>query len=140
MPATSSASTATYVVNVGAVGIVGKFMGLPIDLMVLGAMAGVAMVALQSQTSRKQALGSVVVSVLLASVVSPPAAHAVAREYALDQTSLEYLVAIASGLTWPWIAPVFGTVLKDIATFVTHLVSSVLSGWADRIGRRKSDG
>ena len=134
---TTSATTSSYVVNVGAVGIVGRFMGLPIDLMMLGAMAGVAMIAMQNPLSRKQALGSVVVSVLLASVVAPPAAHAISREYELDQSSIEYLIAISAGLTWPWIAPVFASVLKEVATSITQLVSSVLGGWADRLGRRK---
>ena len=136
MPA-SAATTATYVVNVGVVGIVGKFMGLPIDLMVWGAMCGVAMIAMQRPASRGQALGSVIVSLLLAGVVAPPAAHALAREYELERQALEYLVAIAAGLSWPWIAPVLGNALRETAQSISALVKTVLSGWADRLGGRK---
>ena len=77
----SANATATYVVNIGAVGIIGSIQGLSIELMMLGAMAGVAVIAIQRTANRASAIGS---SMLLAAALSPVLAHAAAREFQPD--------------------------------------------------------
>ena len=124
MPANTTATT--YVVNIGAVGIVGSIQGLSIELMMLGAMAGVAVIAVQKVTTRASAVGSVLVSMLLAAALSPVLAHAAAREFNLDQGPTQIAFSVLLGASWPWVAPWIGGLLKEAGGVVIDWARKLL--------------
>ncbi|MEE1653731.1 hypothetical protein [Brachymonas sp. J145] len=115
-------------INIGAIGFVGSFHGLSIELMAVGAMAGVAAVALQKAVGRIRALGSVMVSMLLAAGLAPVLAHAAAAEYApgIERGVVETAIAVLLGAAWPWLAPVAGTLLKDAGAAIMTKIRRVL--------------
>lgn len=124
MPANTTA--ATYVVNIGAVGIVGSIQGLSVELMMLGAMAGVAVIAIQKTTTRASAVGSVLVSMLLAASLSPVLAHAAAREFKLEQGPTQIAFSVVLGAAWPWVAPWIGGLLKEAGGVVVDWARKLL--------------
>ena len=62
-----------YVVNLGAVGVVGTLFGMPIEALILGAMAGAVAQGLNPSGSRTKGISTVLVSMLLAGAFSPVA-------------------------------------------------------------------
>lgn len=123
MPAQTSATA--YVINIGAVGIVGSIQGLSIELMMLGAMAGVSVIAIQRATTRSGAVGSVIVSMLIAAALSPVLAHAAAREFTLDQSATQIAFAVALGAAWPWLAKWGSGVLSEATPVLLSLVRRI---------------
>ena len=68
MPVETGAGS--YVVNLGAVGVVGTLFGMPIEALILGAMAGAVAQGLNPSGSRTKGISTVLVSMLLAGAFS----------------------------------------------------------------------
>ena len=62
-----------YVVNFGAVGIIGTLFGMPMEALILGAMAGAVAQGLNPSGTRTKGISTVLVSMLLAGAFSPTA-------------------------------------------------------------------
>ena len=57
---------AAYAMNVGAVGIVGSFLGLPLEAMILGTIAGAVVHGLNRAVTRPNGIATIITSALLA--------------------------------------------------------------------------
>lgn len=105
-------STATgYVVNVGAVTLVGDLFGMPLEAMVIGTVAGALVFGRQFATSRTNALFSIITSAILAGVFSPLLVQVIGEQVTLghaetEEKLLKLAVPFLIGAGWSWIYPV----------------------------------
>lgn len=134
MPLETSASAA-YTVNVGAIGIIGTFIGMPIDALVLGAMAGAVMHGLNKTSSRANGMITVLTSTLIAGAFSPAVLGYAVRlldlgDDAAEAEMLRPLVPFVLGGAWPWLLPLISDGLK-------RAWAVVLDKWLALIGGKK---
>ena len=99
-----------YVVNLGAVGVVGTLFGMPIEALILGAMAGAVAQGLNPSGSRTKGVSTVLVSMLLAGAFSPTAIEWLVKVVEIadslsEQSLLRPLVPVLIGAAWPWAVP-----------------------------------
>lgn len=123
-------STATgYVVNVGAVTLVGDLFGMPLEAMVIGTVAGALVFGRQFATSRTNALFSIITSAILAGVFSPLIVQLVSEQVTLghaaaEEKLLKLAVPFLIGAGWSWIYPL----LNEHGTAFLHKFLSKWSG------------
>ena len=96
-----------YVVNLGAVGVVGTLFGMPIEALILGAMAGAVAQGLNPSGSRTKGISTVLVSMLLAGAFSPVAIEWLVKAIEIadnlsEQALLRPLAPVLIGAAWPW--------------------------------------
>ena len=99
-----------YVVNLGAVGVVGTLFGMPIEALILGAMAGAVAQGLNPSGSRTKGISTVLVSMLLAGAFSQVAIEWLVKVVEIadslsEQSLLRPLVPVLIGAAWPWAVP-----------------------------------
>lgn len=102
---TTTTTVGRLVIDVGTVGIVGSLFGLPVELLVLGAFAGVIATGLRPPLGRIAALAAVLLSALLAASLAPVAAHVLDEQIQLQHPLLQPALAIVIGAGWPFTAP-----------------------------------
>ena len=122
---------AAYALNVGAVGIVGSFLGLPLEAMILGTIAGAVVHGLNRAVTRPNGIATIITSALLAGAFSPVISAWVALQLEIGDTPdaeimlLKPLVPVLIGAAWPWILPMLNEGIKNL-----------WAGWIDKLGGR----
>ncbi|MBI0182070.1 MULTISPECIES: hypothetical protein [unclassified Snodgrassella] len=113
-----SSGGSNYVLNLGAVGITGTFLGMPIEALVLGALAGAAVQSLQPSITRLSGVTNVVTSTLLAGAFTPVLQFTIEKEFNLDNANAFFSAAIpvVIGGAWPWLLPIVADGGKRILT------------------------
>lgn len=129
MPVNTS-GTAHAVINMGAVGILGTFLGMPLDALFLGALGG-ALINARSGVSggRWGVAQSILVSALFAGAFSPVAVRGLLHvlPFAVE-TELRVAAAVLIGGCWSWAAPLLGDAVKRLLDTWTDL----LAGWGKK--------
>ena len=122
IPATTAAN---YVVNLGAVGIVGLFFGMPMQDLVVGGMAGAVMLGKSKGITGYGGVSTIMVSTLSAGVLTQlvvdAAMHTSAAAY-INHLVLSPAVSAAIGGAWPWATP---ALVKSVATMWSVVVERV---------------
>ena len=122
---------AAYAMNVGAVGIVGSFLGLPLEAMILGTIAGAVVHGLNRAVTRPNGIATIITSALLAGAFSPAISAWVALQLEIGDTPdaeimlLKPLVPVLIGAAWPWILPMLNEGIKNL-----------WAGWINKLGGR----
>ena len=127
MPVNTTTSAA-YALNIGAVGIVGTFLGMPLEALILGAAAGAVAHGLNRSGTRANGIATVITSTLLAGAFSPAMVAWLALNFHLGEPEAELLllkplVPVLVGAAWPWALPL----LEDGA-------KKLWQGWIKRFG------
>lgn len=109
MPSTTTVATG-YVVNVGAVTLIGDLFGMPLEAMVIGTVAGALVFGRQFASSRTNALLSIITSAILAGVFSPLLIELVSAQVDIGHQEAEHrllklAVPFLVGAGWSWIYP-----------------------------------
>lgn len=124
-----------YVVNFGAVGIIGTLFGMPIEALILGAMAGAIAQGLNPSGTRTKGISTVLVSMLLAGAFSPVVIEWLVKNIDIadglnEQTLLRPLVPVLIGAAWPWALPL-------LADGIKKLWDGFVVAWIEKIGGGK---
>ena len=109
-PSTTSVAAFT----VGTVSVVGTFLGMHYDALLLGLLGGLIMLARQREATRLIAFSSVTLSTLLAGAMSPVAASVVVA-YTTAMTLDEARISCAAliGCGWQSMAPIVTDFIKQ---------------------------
>lgn len=118
----------THGINIGTVGIIGSFLGMPLEALILGAIAGAVTHGLKQQTSRRQGISTIITSTLLAGSLSPAtiAFLSLHLNFGDTQTELEVLkplVPVVIGAGWTWFLPLLQDGIKTL-----------YNGWINKLG------
>lgn len=105
-----AAVSGSYLINIGVVGVVGDFLGLPLQAVFIGGLAGAVVQGLRPAATRKQGFMSVFFSVLLSGAATPLVVgwlvkHTDLLDAAAELRAFEVLVPFALGAGWPWLMP-----------------------------------
>lgn len=124
-----------YVVNFGAVGIIGTLFGMPIEALILGAMAGAVAQGLNPSGSRTKGISTVLVSMLLAGAFSPVAIEWLVKAIEIadnlsEQALLRPLAPVLIGAAWPWAVP-------RLADGLTRFWDDWIMKWVSKMGGGK---
>ena len=124
-----------YVVNLGAVGVVGTLFGMPIEALILGAMAGAVAQGLNPSGSRTKGISTVLVSMLLAGAFSQAGIEWLSKliEISTDlseQALLRPLVPVLIGAAWPW-------AVSRLADGLTRFWDGFVVAWINKLGGDK---
>ena len=124
-----------YVVNLGAVGVVGTLFGMPIEALILGAMAGAVAQGLNPSGSRTKGVSTVLVSMLLAGAFSPVAIEWLMKAIEItdslsEQALLRPLAPVLIGAAWPWAVP-------RLADGLTRFWDGWVMKWVSKMGGDK---
>lgn len=120
---------AAYALNVGAVGIVGSFLGLPLEAMILGTIAGAVVHGLNREVTRPNGIATIITSALLAGAFSPAISAWVALQLEIGDTPdaemllLKPLIPVLIGAAWPWLLPM-----------INEGVKKLWNGWIRKLG------
>ena len=122
-----------YVMNFGAVGIVGTLFGMPIEALILGAMAGAVAQGLNPSGTRTKGISTVLVSMLLAGAFSPVTIEWLAKNIDIadglnEQILLRPFVPVLIGAAWPWALPLLSDGVKKLWDgFVVVLIDRLIN-------------
>lgn len=124
-----------YVVNLGAVGVVGTLFGMPIEALILGAMAGAVAQGLNPSGSRTKGISTVLVSMLLAGAFSPVAIEWLVKAIEIadnlsEQALLRPLAPVLIGAAWPW-------AVSRLADGLTRFWDGWIMKWVSKMGGDK---
>lgn len=124
-----------YVVNLGAVGVVGTLFGMPIEALILGAMAGAVAQGLNPSGSRTKGISTVLVSMLLAGAFSQVAIEWLVKVIEItdnlsEQALLRPLAPVLIGAAWPWVVP-------RLADGLTRFWDGLVMKWVSKMGGDK---
>ena len=121
---TSNASG--HVLNMGMIGLSGTLAGMPLEALVLGAVAGALHHGLKEPGSRKNGLLVIIISMMLAGSLSPVIMAYLALSLGLEQEVFKAAVPMLIGLGWSWAAPLLNDGLRRL-----------WAGWIDKWGGRR---
>lgn len=110
--AAATTTTTAYALNIGAIGIVGTFLGMPIESMLLGAIAGALVHGLRQTNGRIKGVSTLITSALLAGAFTPAAVDWLAAFLNLNGESLKPFVAVFIGGAWQWAVPLLADAAK----------------------------
>lgn len=120
MPVNTSnaAVAAKTVVDVGMVGIGGYFMGMPIEAMILGAMAGALANGLNKPEKRRNVALAILVSMILAGAFAPVLSLWLVDFFHISDTAREHetlrvAAPVIVGGGWSWLAPLLASSLRQ---------------------------
>ena len=118
MPVNTTTSAA-YALNIGAVGIVGTFLGMPLEALILGAAGGAVAHGLNRSGTRANGIATVIASTLLAGAFSPALVAWLALQFDLGGPEAELLllkplVPVLVGAAWPWALPLLADGVKKL--------------------------
>lgn len=120
---------ANTVVNIGAVGLAGAFLGMPAEALALGAFAGALINGRNAPSGGWRVLTGILTGMLLAGAFSPVAVLALMHLLpfgAAAEQPLNIAVPVLIGGCWSWAAPLIGDALKRL-----------LAGWLNKTGGDK---
>ena len=115
-----------HVLNMGMIGISGTIAGMPVEALVLGAVAGALHHGLKEPGSRKNGLLVIIISMMLAGSLSPVIMAYLALSLGLEQEVFKAAVPMLIGLGWSWAAPLLNDGLRRL-----------WAGWIDKWGGRR---
>ena len=115
-----------HMLNMGMIGISGTIAGMPVEALVLGAVAGALHHGLKEPGSRKNGLLVIITSMLLAGSLSPVIMAYLALSLGLEQEVFKAAVPMLIGLGWSWAAPLLNDGLRRL-----------WAGWIDKWGGRR---
>ena len=115
-----------HVLNMGMIGISGTIAGMPLEALVLGAVAGALHHGLKEPGSRKNGLLVIIISMMLAGSLSPVIMAYLALSLGLEQEVFKAAVPMLIGLGWSWAAPLLNDGLRRL-----------WAGWIDKWGGRR---
>ena len=121
---TSNASG--HVLNMGMIGLSGTLAGMPLEALVLGAVAGALHHGLKEPGSRKNGMLVIITSMLLAGSLWPMIMAYLALSLGLEQEVFKAAVPMLIGLGWSWATP-----LLNVGR------SRLWAGWIDKWGCRR---
>ena len=121
--------------NLGAVGVVGTLFGMPIEALILGAMAGAVAQGLNPSGTRTKGISTVLVSMLLAGAFSPVAIEWLIKAIEIadnlsEQALLRPLAPVLIGAAWPW-------AVSRLADGLTRLWDGWIMKWVSKMGGDK---
>lgn len=110
----NTANHADYALNIGTVGIVGTLLGMPLEALILGAVAGSVAHGLGGVTTRQRGISVIMASTLLAGALSPLVVAWLSLHTDLKEEVLKAAVPVLIGAAWPWAMPQLADGLKRI--------------------------
>lgn len=130
-------TAAGYTLNLGAVGIVGTFLGMPLEALILGTMAGAITHGLRGTSTRTHGISTVLTSALLAGAFSPLVIGWLIHELNFAEEGariafLQPLVPVLIGAAWPWFMPIISDGLKRVAGVVIERVLKFFDAWGGK--------
>ncbi|MFC3873328.1 hypothetical protein [Neisseria musculi] len=138
MPVNTTATASNYALNVGAIGVVGTFIGMPLDALILGAFAGAAAHGLNRAGKRSNGMATIIAGTLLAGAFSPAVVGWLVHYFDFGDTEsetamLKPLVPVLIGAAWPWLMAMISDGLKQVwAAFVGRVVKLIEFFGGDR--------
>lgn len=125
--------TTGYVFHIGQIGIIGTVLGMPLEAMILGAVAGAVMLGRHRRQSRINGLTAIAVSTLLAGAFSPVIGgwlveHLSVGEQHSRAEMLRPLVPVLIGGGWSWLAPILDEQLRTIIGSIAERIRSLIKG------------
>lgn len=110
--------TAKGMLDIGAIGIAGSVLGMPVEIMVVGAVFGGLANGLNPPEKRRTVLLSVAASMFLAGTFAPLLAHWLSLRVDLGDSATEMRLlngasAAVIGGGWSWFAPLLGDGIKQ---------------------------
>lgn len=115
-----------HVLNMGIIGLSGTLAGMPLEALVLGAVAGALHHGLKEPGSRKNGILVIITSMLLAGSLSPMITAYLTLNLGLEQEVFKAAVPISIGLGWSWATPLLNDGLRRL-----------WAGWIDKWGGRE---
>lgn len=115
-----------HVLNMGIIGLSGTLAGMPLEALVLGAVAGALHHGLKEPGSRKNGMLVIITSMLLAGSLSPMITAYLTLNLGLEQEVFKAAVPISIGLGWSWATPLLNDGLRRL-----------WAGWIDKWGGRE---
>ena len=115
-----------YMLNIGMIGFTGSIAGMPVEALVLGAVAGALHHGLKEPGSRKNGLLVIIISMMLAGSLSPVIMAYLALSLGLEQEVFKAAVPMLIGLGWSCAAPLLNDGLRRL-----------WAGWIDKWGGRR---
>ena len=130
-------TAAGYTLNLGAVGIVGTFLGMPLDALILGAIAGAVMHGRRNAGTRIGGISAVLTSMFLAGAFSPLIIGWLAHELNFAEQGarigfLKPLIPVVIGAAWPWFLPILSDGLKRVADAIISRVLKFIDVWSGK--------
>lgn len=116
----------SHMLNIGMIGFSGSISGMPVEALVLGAVAGALHHGLKEPGSRKNGLLVIIISMMLAGSLSPVIMAYLALSLGLEQEVFKAAVPMLIGLGWSWAAPLLNDGLRRL-----------WAGWIDKWGGRR---
>ncbi len=116
----------SHMLNIGMIGFSGSIAGMPVEALVLGAVAGALHHGLKEPGSRKNGLLVIIISMMLAGSLSPVIMAYLALSLGLEQEVFKAAVPMLIGLGWSWAAPLLNDGLRRL-----------WAGWIDKWGGRR---
>lgn len=116
----------SHMLNIGMIGFSGSIAGMPVEALVLGAVAGALHHGLKEPGSRKNGLLVIIISMMLAGSLSPMIMAYLALSLGLEQEVFKAAVPMLIGLGWSWAAPLLNDGLRRL-----------WAGWIDKWGGRR---
>lgn len=125
MPLDTSGSSG-HVLNVSVIGLSGTLAGMPLEALVLGAVAGALHHGLKDAGSRKNGMLVIITSMMLAGSLSPVIMAYLSLKLGLEQELFKAAVPCLIGFSWSWATPLLNDGLRRL-----------WAGWIDKWGGRK---
>lgn len=115
-----------HVLNMGIIGLSGTLAGMPLEALVLGAVAGALHHGLKEPGSRKNGILVIITSMLLAGSLSPMITAYLTLNLGLEQEVFKAAMPMLIGLGWSWATPLLNDGLRRL-----------WAGWIDKWGGRE---
>ncbi|OAM27301.1 MULTISPECIES: hypothetical protein [Eikenella] len=115
-----------HVLHVSVIGLSGTLAGMPLEALVLGAVAGALHHGLKEPGSRKNGILVMITSMILAGALSPVIMAYLSLRLGLERELFQAAVPVLIGFGWSWAAPLLSDGLRRL-----------WAGWIDKWGGRK---
>lgn len=109
-----SVESVNTAVNIGTIGIVGTILGMPVEALVIGTVAGVLSNGLRESTSLRKGMFSIVTSALMAGAFTPVISTWLAAKVGISGSALSTAISFGIGAAWPNAVPLLSDGLTKI--------------------------
>lgn len=128
MTTLGATTTAGHVISLSTFGFYGTLLGMPLEALVLGAVAGALQHGLKEPGSRKNGILVIIISMVLAGSISPLAIAYLSLSLGLEQEVFKAAIPVAVGFGWSWAAPLLNDSLRRL-----------LAGWINKLGGQNNE-